>query len=126
MSSKCHHEKIQKHKCHYGDCPPCSLKCEKQMLCNHKCQSKCHSAVLTEIVENKDRDGPWLALNVKKVLMNLKCEDCTEPIPMNCLGNHEISKVPCYRAKPYNCGRKCGQSLKCTNHVNYILDIKSN
>ena len=52
LPSKCHHEKIQKHKCHYNQCPPCSLKCEKLMDCSHKCQSKCHSAVLTEVVEN--------------------------------------------------------------------------
>ncbi len=24
--------------------------------------------------------------------------------------------MPCYRSQPYNCGRKCGRKLKCTNH----------
>lgn len=52
LPAKCHHDKIQKHKCHYNECPPCSLKCDKLMDCSHNCQSKCHSAVLTEVVEN--------------------------------------------------------------------------
>lgn len=46
---KCHHKETIPHRCHASDCPPCTIKCEKQLNCGHFCQSKCHSAVLSEI-----------------------------------------------------------------------------
>lgn len=116
LPSKCQHSEIQTHKCHYNDCPSCNLKCDKTMECGHICPSKCHSAVLTEVVENKDREGPWVALKVKKVFKNLKCPDCLVPVPIKCLGIHETYNLPCYRAEPYNCGSKCGRLLECTHH----------
>jgi hypothetical protein len=35
---------------------------------------------------------------------------------MECYGKHEVGKVPCFRALPYNCGRKCGNDLECSHH----------
>lgn len=29
----------------------------------------------------------------------------------------KTSDVPCYRAGPFSCGRKCGRELKCTHHT---------
>ncbi|RNA28661.1 NF-X1-type zinc finger NFXL1 [Brachionus plicatilis] len=114
--AKCHHEKIQNHKCHYGDCPPCQLTCGKKHPCNHICQNVCHTAVLTEIVENKDREGPWIPLKIRKEILNIECKPCVYPVPVECFGAHEISDLPCHSAKPFNCGRKCGRMLSCTRH----------
>ncbi|CAF0705787.1 unnamed protein product [Brachionus calyciflorus] len=116
LSPKCHHDKIQNHKCHNGDCPPCQLTCNKKQNCGHICQDVCHSAVLTEIIENKDREGPWVPLKIKKEVLNVKCKPCVYPIPIECLGGHEISDLPCHTAKSFNCGRNCGRPLKCTRH----------
>ena len=117
LPAKCHHERIQEHKCHYSDCPPCNLKCDKKMKCGHICPDRCHSAVLTETVENKEREGPWVAIKVKKELQNKQCPDCMVPMSVRCLGDHELGKLPCYRAEPYNCGSKCGQLLACGQHT---------
>ncbi len=115
-TSKCHHEKIQPHYCHYNDCPACNLICNKTLKCGHVCSAVCHSAVQIETIENKDRDGPWVALKVKKEFKNLECPDCPVPCDVKCLGNHETSKLPCYRAESYNCGKKCGRLLECGHH----------
>lgn len=116
LPAKCHHDQIQRHTCHYTDCPACNLKCDKALKCGHTCPAKCHSAVFTESIENKNREGPWVKLKVNRELKNLPCPDCLVPMPVKCLGNHEKCNLPCYRAKPYNCGSKCGRLLKCTNH----------
>lgn len=49
-------------------------------------------------------------------LRALPCGECTEPVPVSCLGAHEITHVPCYRAKSYSCGRHCARNLPCGNH----------
>jgi NF-X1-type zinc finger protein NFXL1 len=116
-ASKCHHEKIQTHRCHYDSCPPCKLTCGLKMNCGHACQATCHSAVLTEIVENKDREGPWVKLNIKHEYVKQPCRDCQVLLKVTCLGKHETSDLPCYRAKPYPCGRECGRLLNCTHHT---------
>lgn len=65
----------------------------------------------------KDRDGPWVPLNIKKIYKKIDCGDCMRPTPVRCLGNHETSDLPCHKANPYNCGRKCGKKLACTHHT---------
>ena len=87
------------------------------MNCGHACQTACHSAVLTEIVENKDREGPWVKLNIKHEYVKQPCQDCQVLLKVTCLGKHETSDLPCYRAKPYSCGRACGRLLDCTHHT---------
>lgn len=49
-------------------------------------------------------------------LCALPCGDCQEPVSISCLGNHEVSNIPCHRALPYACGRPCGRHLPCGNH----------
>lgn len=117
LAAKCHHEKIQTHRCHYGECPACKLKCDLALKCGHKCQQTCHSYVLTEIVENKIREGPWVPMTVRKDYLKKECGDCLHPMPVECLGGHEISDLPCYAARPFNCGRKCARQLECGHHT---------
>lgn len=49
-------------------------------------------------------------------LRALPCGNCQYPVTVNCLGGHELSDVPCYRAIEYPCGRICGRTLACGNH----------
>lgn len=43
---KCHHEKRDEHRCHYGECPPCRQICNLPLPnCEHYCTEKCHTAV---------------------------------------------------------------------------------
>lgn len=43
------------------------------------------------------------------------------PMPVVCLGGHEKTNWPCFKATPTSCGRQCGRSLKCGNHKCPIL-----
>ena len=36
---------------------------------------------------------------------------------VRCIGDHETSSFPCSKAGPYSCGRECGRTLKCDNHI---------
>lgn len=36
---------------------------------------------------------------------------------MECLGQHEVSPLPCHAANPYSCKRFCGRLLDCQNHT---------
>ena len=46
---------------------------------------------------------------------------CTNRIDWNFCLNHsnllQMSELPCYCAKPFNCGRPCGVLLQCTRHT---------
>ena len=55
------------------------------------------------------------------MLLNKDCPPCLKPVKAECFGKHEISEFPCYTAKPFNCGRKCGNLLKCTKHKCEIM-----
>ncbi|KAL0970526.1 hypothetical protein UPYG_G00243260 [Umbra pygmaea] len=46
----------------------------------------------------------------------LPCPPCLVPIPTACLGEHEVSPVPCHRKGPFSCKRLCGRTLTCGNH----------
>lgn len=116
----CHHPTRMKHPCHFGRCPPCAHVCSKTFPhCEHFCPVVCHSAVLMDVnqMNNKRAAGPWEKLEPKLELVNLPCPPCKAPVPVECLGRHEISHFPCSEARPYSCGRICGQKLPCGNHI---------
>ncbi|XP_049812218.1 NF-X1-type zinc finger protein NFXL1 [Schistocerca nitens] len=118
LESLCHHPVQSPHKCHFGDCPPCKQKCERQhKACGHLCPAPCHSAVLVKIETDKKPAGPWEKVEPRFELRDLSCPDCVVPMPVTCLGGHETSDWPCYLAKPSSCQRPCGRHLACGNHT---------
>lgn len=118
LPSDCHHPERHKHKCHFGTCPPCKLVCNKDLACEHKCPMKCHSAVLTKIEMKEKKDGPWDLINSYKTeLVEIPCPPCMAPVPVICVGGHEIVNLPCWEARPRSCGRPCGRKLMCGNHT---------
>lgn len=113
----CHHEKRENHKCHFGNCPPCRQICNKSKIsCSHSCNAVCHSAVLIKI-EGQKASMPWEQTKPQIEKKSLPCPDCTTPVPVTCLGEHEVANWPCYMAKPSSCHRPCGRSLLCGNHT---------
>ena len=47
---QCDHPAIQKHACHFGNCPSCDLICGKKLIgCEHSCTQKCHDAVYVKV-----------------------------------------------------------------------------
>lgn len=62
--------------------------------------------------------GPWeLPYQSEIITKCLPCPPCKFPVPVQCLGKHETADLPCYEARPYNCGRSCGRKLNCGNHT---------
>ncbi len=45
------------------------------------------------------------------------CPACVQPVPVTCVGGHEVRPVPCSQARPYSCGAACGAPLACGNHT---------
>ncbi|GBM65110.1 NF-X1-type zinc finger protein NFXL1 [Araneus ventricosus] len=118
LPSDCHHPERQKHKCHFGACPPCRLTCGKTLDCGHTCSFKCHSAVLTRIETKQKKEGPWDLRNSYRMELICKpCPPCPFPIPVTCLGGHEVQNLPCSSAQSTSCGRKCRRPLSCGNHT---------
>ncbi|XP_005090830.2 NF-X1-type zinc finger protein NFXL1 isoform X2 [Aplysia californica] len=116
--SECHHPARQKHRCHFGECPPCSFVCGQRLKgCEHSCPLKCHDAVKTRFEEKAEKGFPWETTKVRIEKVAKPCPPCQVPIPTQCLGRHETSDIPCHRVKPYSCGRVCGRKLACGNHV---------
>lgn len=112
----CHHPKRENHRCHFGSCPPCRQVCGIKHECGHPCPKTCHSAVLIDVNDGLKPSGPWEKILPQYELRALPCGDCQHPVTVDCLGGHESSDVPCYRAKEYLCGRICGRTLACGNH----------
>ncbi|GFO45458.1 NF-x1-type Zinc finger protein nfxl1 [Plakobranchus ocellatus] len=116
--SECHHPERQKHRCHFGDCPPCSFVCNLKLEgCSHSCPAVCHDSVKTRIEDKSVKIGPWDARPARIEKLKKPCPPCVVPISIQCLGKHETSEIPCSRVKAYSCGRICGRSLECGNHV---------
>ncbi|CAH0384192.1 unnamed protein product [Bemisia tabaci] len=113
LPSACHHpHREERHKCHFGFCPPCEQKCNLRLKCGHHCQARCHSAVVVDVTpKNSTLKGV-----VNKAQKKLPCPECKEPVIISCLGGHEQMTVPCKEAKPTACGNACGAPLECTNH----------
>ncbi|XP_059473634.1 NF-X1-type zinc finger protein NFXL1 [Neocloeon triangulifer] len=122
--SDCHHPTRVPHKCHLGECPPCKQICKlTHPGCKHSCPAPCHSSVWVTTVIDPDRplEGPWDRREVIKEKKALPCPDCLIPMPVICLGGHEKADWPCFKAIPSCCGRQCGRSLKCGNHLCTLL-----
>jgi len=116
LPPNCHHEKQENHRCHFGDCPPCRQKCNKERsTCSHNCPAPCHSAVLVK-VEGQKPSMPWEQTDPQIEQRDLPCPNCVVPVPVTCLGNHETCNWPCHTAKISSCGRICGRLLPCENH----------
>uniref|UniRef100_A0A1B6MK23 PHD-type domain-containing protein n=1 Tax=Graphocephala atropunctata TaxID=36148 RepID=A0A1B6MK23_9HEMI len=114
----CHHIQRDPHRCHFGSCPPCRQICDlPHDNCPHVCPKTCHSAVLVNVLDNFKPAGPWEKVAPQLELRALPCGDCWDSVSVSCLGRHEVTNVPCYRARPYPCGRPCGRSLPCGNHT---------
>ncbi|XP_071489644.1 NF-X1-type zinc finger protein NFXL1-like [Diadema antillarum] len=114
----CHHKVRDPHTCHFNKCPPCKQVCGKVFPCGHTCPKKCHSAVIHKNTENKGPRTPWQpAPKMVISTVNEPCPPCEHPVPVQCLGKHETSDLPCSRAKPFSCRRACGRVLACTNHT---------
>ena len=111
----CHHSKIQDHYCHFGQCPPCNLPCGRQMSCGHDCIAACHDKVKVKVT-NQNAAGPWEQAQTIET-RTLDCPDCPQVVPVQCLGQHDTSNLPCHAAKVTSCGRPCGRPLPCGNHV---------
>ena len=117
MDTNCHHKERIKHLCHPGDCPLCKQICNRSLDCSHICTVPCHDNVQVHVEQKGRPAGPWEDTGPVYQTKKLPCPPCTAPVPIACLGNHEIANWPCHEAKPSSCGRKCGRQLPCTNHT---------
>ncbi|KAB1282212.1 NF-X1-type zinc finger protein NFXL1 [Camelus dromedarius] len=132
-------------KCCPGNCPPCDQNCGRTLGCrNHKCPSVCHRvdhqlaiiqvkkniavtlALVLHVINLAKRfwrnahqpTGPWEQHSEPVFIQTaLPCPPCQVPIPMECLGKHEVSPLPCHAVGPYSCKRMCGRTLDCQNHT---------
>lgn len=114
----CHHSSLEKHRCHMGTCPPCKQPCQRPLAgCPHLCPAPCHDQVLVKASERPMLAGPWEQPSVPAFVQTaVPCPPCLVPIPTACLGEHEMSQMPCHKRGPFSCGRPCGRTLTCGNH----------
>ncbi|RLW09358.1 hypothetical protein DV515_00002822, partial [Chloebia gouldiae] len=114
----CHHSTQEKHYCHFGRCPPCRQPCQKTLTCGHLCPVPCHDEALVKQTGVHQSAGPWEQPSEPAFIQTaLPCPPCEVPIPVECLGQHEVSLLPCHSANPYSCKRFCGRLLDCQNHT---------
>ncbi|KAB1282208.1 NF-X1-type zinc finger protein NFXL1 [Camelus dromedarius] len=115
----CHHTSQEKHRCHFGSCPPCHQPCQKVLeKCGHLCPAPCHDQALIKQTGRHQPTGPWEQHSEPVFIQTaLPCPPCQVPIPMECLGKHEVSPLPCHAVGPYSCKRMCGRTLDCQNHT---------
>ena len=56
----CHHPQRQKHRCHFGECPPCSQVCDLRLpSCQHSCPMRCHDAVKVKVEDKVSWSLLW-------------------------------------------------------------------
>ncbi|KAK7097179.1 hypothetical protein V1264_004194 [Littorina saxatilis] len=114
----CHHPKRQKHRCHFGECPPCTQVCDLSLpSCQHSCPARCHDAIKVKVEDKSKKEGPWAIAPVYTETVKRPCPPCQVPVPVECMGKHEVGQFPCSEVRPYSCGRKCGRELECGNHT---------
>lgn len=95
----CHHESRIQHRCHFGQCPPCNLKCDLVLeKCQHRCLAQCHDAVMCRVDNGSTapRAGPWELRQQPSAnweLVKKPCPPCSTPVLVTCLGGHEVSYV---------------------------------
>lgn len=76
----------------------------------------CNNLVIAAVEMFKVKEFTFPQVGPQLELKALPCGECQEPVSVSCLGQHEVTNVPCHRARPYPCGRKCGRKLLCRNH----------
>nr|XP_060634470.1 NF-X1-type zinc finger protein NFXL1 [Anolis sagrei ordinatus] len=115
----CHHPSREKHSCHFGPCPLCRQPCKKILeKCSHLCPALCHDEALVKQTGLHQPAGPWEQTAEPAFIQTaLPCPPCLVPVPMQCLGKHEVSPLPCHTVGPYSCKRNCGRLLDCQNHT---------
>ncbi|XP_075423057.1 NF-X1-type zinc finger protein NFXL1 [Ascaphus truei] len=115
----CHHEVRERHRCHFGPCPPCRQSCQKTLhKCGHLCPISCHDEALVKQTGMPQPAGPWEQPSEPAFVQKaLPCPPCQAPIPTECLGKHEISPLPCHKVGAFSCKRPCGRQLACGNHT---------
>ncbi|XP_069487810.1 NF-X1-type zinc finger protein NFXL1 [Ambystoma mexicanum] len=116
--SSCHHHLRERHRCHFGPCPPCRQSCQKTLKkCGHLCPAPCHDEALVKQTALPQPAGPWERSSEPAFIQTaLPCPPCKVPIPTECLGKHEVSPLQCHMAGPFSCKRPCGRILDCSNH----------
>uniref|UniRef100_A0A8B9HIP7 Nuclear transcription factor, X-box binding-like 1 n=1 Tax=Astyanax mexicanus TaxID=7994 RepID=A0A8B9HIP7_ASTMX len=116
--SSCHHPTREHHRCHFGPCPGCKQVCKLPLpCCAHLCPAPCHDQVLLKTNQQVPLAGPWEQPSTPAFECKaLPCPPCQVPIPTACLGEHEVSPIPCHTRGPFSCGRPCGRALTCSNH----------
>nr|XP_057924345.1 NF-X1-type zinc finger protein NFXL1 [Doryrhamphus excisus]XP_057924346.1 NF-X1-type zinc finger protein NFXL1 [Doryrhamphus excisus] len=114
----CHHLARERHRCHPGPCPPCTQPCLLPLIgCAHTCPQPCHDQVLVKS-QQVQLSGPWEQPSKPAfVTKALPCPPCQVPVPVSCLGEHEVSPLPCHHRGRFSCKRPCGQPLTCGNHT---------
>lgn len=117
--STCHHKVREHHRCHFGPCPPCRQICQTTLQkCGHRCPMPCHDEALVKQKSLPQPAGPWEQPSEPAYIQTaLPCAPCNVPIPMECLGKHEVSSLQCHAAGPFSCKRPCGRLLPCGNHT---------
>ncbi|CDW55305.1 NF X1 type zinc finger protein NFXL1 [Trichuris trichiura] len=113
----CDHEEPLPHPCHYGKCPACMLPCNKPLPCGHRCLAKCHTIVRIVDIPTWPPSKQKLPSSRERKPLSMECPPCYTMVMVSCLGGHEKTEMPCHLALPYECGRTCGQTLACGNHV---------
>ncbi|XP_014353942.2 NF-X1-type zinc finger protein NFXL1 [Latimeria chalumnae] len=115
----CHHPSREKHRCHFGHCPPCRQPCQRVIeKCGHFCPAPCHDEALVKQANLHQPAGPWEQPSEPEFIrVALPCPPCQVPIPTECFGKHEVTALPCHAAGQYSCKRPCGRLLSCGNHT---------
>uniref|UniRef100_A0A8C5V168 Nuclear transcription factor, X-box binding like 1 n=1 Tax=Microcebus murinus TaxID=30608 RepID=A0A8C5V168_MICMU len=108
--STCHHSSQEKHRCHFGSCPPCHQPCQKVLeKCGHLCPVPCHDQALIKQTGKLQPTVPWEQPSEPAFIQTaLPCPPCLVPIPI---------PLPCHAVGPYSCKRVCGRTLDCQNHT---------
>ncbi|GBG68527.1 hypothetical protein CBR_g3071 [Chara braunii] len=118
-----HQDKLKPHRCHYGPCPPCGLRCEEKLPCSHLCQQICHGPR-----PPPNPDYTWRPKSKKQLARELEmskrvlkegdpCPPCSELVIVTCLGQHQARLMPCVTAASHQCQELCGNPLPCGHHT---------
>ena len=115
--SCCLHKYIQPHTCHFGECPTCTLMCDKPYIdCVHKCNTRCHSVESIQEKEIVIEEGPWTVIKNIPQRSVQNCPPCNSKVIVSCVGGHIIREQICSERYIFNCDSLCGNTLTCGRH----------
>ena len=115
--SDCHHRNIQPHQCHFGDCPPCTLVCNRPLEnCYHICSAICHSKPVLIFEFKYVHDGPWKRENYTQSRISHPCPPCSQIVSNFCIGGHIVKEQKCSDFVPFHCDKDCSRILDCGKH----------